>query len=237
MTDEEAIKAAGSSDAAEDFMRHNRQFILRCASKASHHYISESDDEWSIALVAFYEAVFSFNAEKGAFAPFAELVMRRRLTDYLRHISKFRAELEVDPAVFDGRVDEEGPDLTLQNSIVRLTVQAEDTRVRDEIDAVSAQLASYGISFYDLTSCSPKAAKTKASCARVIRMLISSPALLSDMRARRQLPLKTLQQDTSVPQKILERHRKYIIAAAEILDGDYPQLSEYLGDIKKEVDG
>ena len=33
--------------------------------------------------------------------------------------------------------------------------------------------------------------------------------------------------------KILDRHRRYIIAAAEILSGEYPVLAEYLGYIRK----
>jgi len=31
-----------------------------------------------------------------------------------------------------------------------------------------------------------------------------------------------------VPRKVLERHRKYIIAAVVILTGDYPGLTDYL---------
>jgi len=38
---------------------------------------------------------------------------------------------------------------------------------------------------------------------------------------------------SGVPRKIIERHRKYIIAATEIVGGDYPHLSQYMSFIKR----
>lgn len=228
MTDEDALRAAADSSAAEEFMKRNRQFILRCASKTVHKYITDSDDEWSVAFVSFYEALLSYEPEKGSFAHFAELVIRRRLTDLLRSQARHRVELTVDPFVFDGTVDGESADALLQETVLRLTVKEEDFSLKDEIDAVSRILSAYGFTFYDLTACSPKAEKTRKSCAAVIRFMISSPILLNEMRLRRALPIKIISCHTGVPQKILERHRKYIIAAAEILGGDFPQLADYL---------
>jgi len=54
------------------------------------------------------------------------------------------------------------------------------------------------------------------------------------MKRNKLLPLKVLENNLKLPRKILERHRKYIIAGAEIISGDYPILSEYLKFIKEE---
>jgi RNA polymerase sigma factor len=43
-----------------------------------------------------------------------------------------------------------------------------------------------------------------------------------------------IEKNTHVPRKILERHRKYIIAAIEILSGEYPYLADYLRYIREE---
>jgi len=51
------------------------------------------------------------------------------------------------------------------------------------------------------------------------------------MKTTKQLPIKIISENAKVPRKILERHRKYIITAAEILSGDYPKLAEYLSHI------
>ena len=80
----------------------------------------------------------------------------------------------------------------------------------------------------ELTDCSPKAGKTKDSCAHAIRYLKEHPLLIANMKTTKQLPIKIISENAKVPRKILERHRKYIITAAEILSGDYPKLAEYL---------
>ncbi len=40
-----------------------------------------------------------------------------------------------------------------------------------------------------------------------------------------------------LPRKIIERHRKYIIAGIEIISGNYPILSEYLKFVREELEG
>ena len=59
--------------------------------------------------------------------------------------------------------------------------------------------------------------------------------LLAQMRLKRLLPIKELSEASGVLRKILERHRKYIIAATEILDGDFPILAGYLSFIRRET--
>ncbi|MPM27074.1 RNA polymerase sigma factor SigI7 [bioreactor metagenome] len=227
-TDEEALCAARDRQAAEDFIAQNRQFILRCASKCTRRYVTCSDDAWSVALMAFSEAISLYQADKGPFLPFAELVIRRRLTDFLRSEGRHYEELSVAPSVFEGQIDDESPDIALQESVIAKTAVSEDSPVKYEIEAIGAILSSYGFSFIDLTSCSPKTAKTKKSCAAGIKCLRDAPALLAEMRNSKTLPVKTICERAGIDRKILERHRKYIIAAAEILCGDFPALSEYL---------
>jgi len=228
ITDEEAVCAAHDRQAAEDFIARNRQFILRCASKYMRSYVTCSDDAWSVSLLAFSEAISLYQADKGPFLPFAELVIRRRLTDFVRSEGRHYEELSVSPSVFEGRIDDESPDIALQESVIAKTAAAEDSLIKYEIEAVGAILSSYGFSFIDLTSCSPKTAKTKKSCAAGIKYLRETPALLAEMQISKNLPVKIICEHTGIDRKIIERHRKYIIAAAEILCGDFPALSEYL---------
>jgi len=49
-----------------------------------------------------------------------------------------------------------------------------------------------------------------------------------------QLPLKIIEKNTNLPRKILENHRKYIIAAVVILSGEYPLVAEYISFIRKD---
>jgi len=105
-----------------------------------------------------------------------------------------------------------------------------------EIQEANQAFANFGFSFFDLSECSPKAEKTKKSCAKAVVFLLKNPLLITEIYNLKQLPLKIIEKNTKVPRKILERHRKYIIAAVEILSGEYPGLAEYMRFIRKELD-
>ena len=65
--EQDVLKAKGNDDVLADLIEANRSFILRCASETTHRYITDSDDEWSVALLAFSEAVRDYEGEKGSF--------------------------------------------------------------------------------------------------------------------------------------------------------------------------
>lgn len=194
----------------------------------------DADDLWSIALSAFAEAVEQYDISRGAFYAFAALVIDRRLTDHYRYALRHAREISIDPILLQanpGQTDNAQAKGIISSVNDSLTAVNDDTLTL-EIDAVVQVLADYGFSFFDLAGVSPRAEKTRQACAKAVEIILESPLLLSEMRASRQLPVKTLEKRTGVPRKTLERHRKYIVAAAEILDGDFPGLAEYLRHIK-----
>lgn len=231
-----AIRAAGDPVYLEDFIQQNESFILRCASAAVHRFITKSDDEWSVALLAFSQAVREYSREKGGFPGFARIVIQRRLIDYLRTEAKHSPETSVSPSVLDSDPEEGEEDAAVGAAVLSRADQSLEDSLRLEIESAGQVFSAYGFSFYDLAGCSPKAEKTKKACARAAAYLIRSPLLVSDMRASKTLPLKTIEKGAEVPRKILERHRKYIIAAVEIITGDYPFLADYMRFIREELD-
>ena len=237
---DEIARAKADEAAMEDLIRRHRRFILSCAYKATHRFITESDDEWSIALIAFHEAVMSYDNSRGSFRSFAALVIRRRLLDHLDSQAKTRREIstDFDESQSDDTQAVSGTALEARQQLARQAIDAtrEQTQTRDEIDAMQQILGGYGFSFFDLADCSPRAQKTKAACAAVITALLDDRELIDSLRRTGTLPTKKLVEVTGLPRKILENHRKYIIAAAEILDGDYPHLAEYLRFVKKGSD-
>ena len=236
----EALRAREDEAAMEAFIRRNRRFILGCAYKTMKRFVSESDDEWSVALIAFHEAVRSYDEGKGAFKSFAGLVIRRRLLDYVDSQARARREIAADITGAEPEEDEPAAPIQLEAqrrvAMESMARAREETATRDEIEAMQQTLGTYGFSFFDLAECSPKARKTKEACARVIRALLADAALMGHMRRTGNLPVTALCGAADVSRKILENHRRYIIAAAEILDGDYPHLAEYLRFVKKGLD-
>ena len=245
-SDEEVLRAQNDDQYMNRYIEKNKKFIMTCAYRTVNHFVSESDDEWSIALIAFHEAIRSYDSEKGDFHKFAGVVINRRLVDFLRSESRHAGEISVDPISMSGELDNETEVSALQLEIRRREAEISETRnagsdgttpaasaVKDEIEAMQLVLHSYGFSFFDLTECSPKTEKTKTSCAKAVNVLLTDRPLLGRMRLSRALPIKALVTLAKVAKKILERHRKYIIASTEILDGDFPNLAEYLSYIRK----
>ena len=253
MTEQKASKNAGSERlnalalaakederAFQELAESRKKWILRCAAEVTRRFVTDSDDEYSIALMALHEAVQHYDAEKGSFQSLASVVIRRRVTDYLRSEGRHNAELNVQPGAFDGELTEEeatGLNLSVQHKVAEDSMAdsaaERSARAREEIAEMQKILGLYGFSFFDLAECSPKAEKTKKSCGQAVRTMIASAVLMGLMRLKRLLPIKDLSLQSGVVRKILERHRKYIIAASEILDGDFPILASYMAFIRK----
>ena len=208
--DLQAAQAKDDQKALEDFIRSQEGFIIKAASRASKHYITKSDDEWSVALSAFVEAVEKYELEKGSFMAFAELLIRRRLIDFFRINGRFNEEIHVEDI-------ENEPDKSVDENEIKL-----------EILSLGEDLKLYGIEFMELADASPKAQKTRDACRKAINWMLENPMIINQLREAHQLPIKIIENNTGVPRKILERHRKYIIAVVEILTGDYPWLNEYV---------
>ena len=221
----DAMQARNDEILLNNFIESNRHFILASAYRAVGHFVTESDDEYSIALMAFHEAVTSYDETKGIFHSFAALVIKRRLYDYMRSNARFSEEISVDPGAMSFEMEEEHPQKSLQMEIRRKEAEL----ARQNTSAIPGD----GFSFFDLAQCSPRADKTKKACAEAVAYMLEHDDLIRKMRAKRILPVKELKEDAGISRKILERHRRYIIAAIEILNGEYPLLAEYMSYIKK----
>ena len=206
-------------------------FILTTASRALRRYITKSDDAWSVALIAFWEAVDHYREEQGGFEAYARLVIRRRLVDYSRKEARHIGETVVPPETFSGEPAGDGS--AYRNQPRLITYQ--ETLLQEEIGEVSQTLMQYGVSFEDLPKASPKSMKTKQACNKASSFMLAHPALIAQMRQSFRLPMKPLQEGTALARKVLERHRSYIIAVVEILDGDYPVLGSYLTLVREQV--
>ncbi|HWT75266.1 MAG TPA: RNA polymerase sigma-I factor [Mobilitalea sp.] len=229
-----ALEAKADPSNREKLIKKNEFYIMKCASKTCHRYITKSDDEYSISLMAFSQAIDNYELEKGSFLNFANVIIKRRLIDYIRSQGKYNTEVFVDPILFDTEPDEENDDVQIRMAVAEQVTKQDNGDLKLEIQDATQNFSAYGFTFIDLSECSPRAAKTKKACAMAVNFMMQNPILINDLRSTRQLPLKTIEKDAHIPRKIIERHRKYIIAAIEILSGGYPHLAEYMRYIREE---
>jgi len=233
--DNTAIEAKSDPLLLNQFIQKNELFIIKCASSVSHSYITKSDDEWSIALLGFTQALDNYQLDKGNFYHFAELLIRHKLIDYHRAQAKYDPEVTVNPIVFDAEQDADDENSSILIAVSEKIRKEGNNSITLEIEAINETIASYGFTFFDLVDCSPKAAKTKTSCAHAVAYILQNPILIQELQKTHMLPIKIIEKSVKIPRKILERHRKYIIAAVEILFGEYPHLSDYLHFIREEI--
>lgn len=233
MLPEEAVAAIQNGDdkLRNEWIRQYEPFIVKTASRFAKRYIDPSrDDEYSVALSAFDEAITRFSPQAGSgFLPFASQVIQRRLIDHLRRERRHAAVVPYSALL--GERSEEASALAVIEAREALTVYERDRMAeerRSEIEALTAELAAYGVTFADLSEQSPKHRDSREALLAIGARLARNPALFVMLMQKRQLPLKELQQAEKVSRKTLERNRKYLIAIALIAGGPYPLLRSYI---------
>ncbi|CDX04780.1 RNA polymerase sigma-I factor [Desulfitobacterium hafniense] len=213
LTIDQALLLAQNGDERirEELIENHKAFIIKTSSNICKRYLTwGNDDELSIALVAFNEAIDSYNGE-ASFYSFAKTVISRRLIDYFRKESKHQT-LSLTPL-------EDNNELCDYDSIKSFEIYKEKQREYDLSDTVGnfvIVLMNYGITLEDLAKASPKHRDTKETLYRVAQELCSHQNLLEYLYKNKQLPLKELELLTGVKRKTLERARKYLIATALI---------------------
>ncbi len=225
------IKAKdGDARVREQILQDYRPFYLRVASGSCRKYlVLGRDDEASIAMIAFNEAIDSYNIDGGAsFLSFAEIVIKRRMVDYFRRQSKKADEIPLSSFERDENEDTVIQRIESKEAQAVLQIQEETEERREEIFRLDQLLSHYGIRFSDLVKISPKHQDARDRALQVARTLVGEPELLGYLTTKKSLPLKELEERVDVSRKTLERQRKYIIALTLVLVGDFYHLQEYL---------
>lgn len=218
----------GDTGAREELIRRFTPFILAVVSRVTGHFIRlGEDDEASVGLMAFNEAIDSFRPGGGAnFLTLAETIIRRRLIDYFRREGRHRQVLSLQAldneaaAALDYQVEDE----------INMVDELADRR--REIERYREELAGFGITFKDLVKATPQHRDARDRALAAARVVADNPLFCRYLKEHKALPLKALEQSLDTSRKTLERHRKYIIAAAVMLMGDYEYLADYIGHSK-----
>ena len=204
-------------------------FILKVTTRAVGHYVRMGqDDEVSVALIAFNEAIDRFDAGRGgSFLALAETVIRRRLVDHYR---REHAHAEVPMSAFAGDDPErEAPFPGEERTAMETHFQdvAREDR-REEIERYRRELSAVGIDFRQMLSHAPRHRDARQAAVDVARLVARTPEYANFLRERGTLPLGRIDAEVRLSRKTLERHRRYIVAVALALMGDYPYLQTYL---------
>ncbi|MFZ5646807.1 MAG: RNA polymerase sigma-I factor [Bacillota bacterium] len=201
----------GDSQAREEVISSFRSFVARAAIKVCGRTLEwDRDDELSVGLIAFNEAIDRFDERRGVpFPAFARLIIKSRIMDYLRKQSRHGAQ----------SLDDAGQGLSAFESVQAWGryMEQETAREREEeISEYKKLISRFGISFDDLIKSSPKHRDARATLLRVSRVLAGNDVLFAQLMSTGKLPVLALSQLAGVHVKTVERGRKYIIATSLI---------------------
>jgi len=190
------------------------------------------DDEYSIAMIAFHEAINGYSKTRGAFLNYASMLIRNRIIDHWRKMDRHNKVVSLDtPANKD--------DSSLKDYIPGEEEQEEDLVIREatkeEITELSQQMVEFGVSLTDVADSSPKQDRTTAACKQVVAFGKDEEDIMNEFFRTKRLPIRKLTDGTGVARKTIERHRKYIVALLLIYSNGYDIIRGHLAEVMKGV--
>lgn len=210
-----------------EFINEYKPFIASCVEKAIGRYVYYGqDDELSIALIAFAEAIKAFDSTRGNFLSFAQNVIKRRIIDYYRKENRHIKTVYINE--YTNEDDEDERDLTDIRALDEYSKEELIEYRRLEIEQLKEELNEWGISFFELPDVSPKHANTRRIYSEIIRFLLSNEDIIKQIKNKKTLPIIEIEKTLKIPRKKIDRGRKYIIAAIIISTGDYEFIKEYI---------
>ncbi len=205
-----------------------KPFIAKTVSSVCRRYIYETDDEFSIGLIAFNEAIEKYSPERGSsLLSFSEVIIKRRVIDYIRKQSKYQ---HISINITSDTQEEESAGTAIVNelSLDDYHKKTDEQLRKEEILHFQTLLKTFDLSFYDLVENSPKHTDARKSAIMTAKILVANDDLKEFLFEKKRLPIKQLETIVDVSRKTIERNRKYIIAVALILSSDYVYMKDYI---------
>lgn len=197
--------------AADEMIRAYMPFIRKETAKfLKRPLVEENDDELSVAMIAFYEAILDYSILRGSFLHFAALHIKSRLIDHTRKESRHRGVVSIDhPA-------SEEEDAPLRDKLADPDDPLDEGMMRDatrlEIEEFAASIRAFGIQLSDVADQCPKQARTLEACRIALAYAKDTPQIMDEFLRTKRLPLALIAAGSGVERKTLERHRKYMVA-------------------------
>ena len=216
--DERVTGIKDDNELINSFMKEYEPFIAATVSRKLGRFIGRDEDEYSIGLTAFLEAINTYERKKGTFLTFASTVIHRRLIDHIRRQKKIYLSLD----------DESTGDAVYSASLSSHADKMHDEMLKIELDMFTKELEGFKITMERLVKASPKHKSTKQLYSMVASYIASDRELTEQIITKGYLPVERLAREAGVNRKKIERGRDYIIACTIIIHGDYQYLKEYV---------
>lgn len=221
----ESVLAAQQNNAALDALISDYLPFIKSEMAKAGDLGLEYDDRLSLSMLAFMQCVRQYQANRGAFLPFAAAGIRSRLIDEARR-QRRHSSRAVPLLAADEQLDLAGPEREL--AAAQYGREEERRALAEEIDALAEALGEQGITFRGLGEVAPRQKRSRNLAAVLARTVLDEENLRQSFVKHRRLPRSELAQKLGISEKTIEKHRVYIVALLTILLGDYPGIRAFL---------
>ncbi len=225
--------AKGNMEEADQLISDYMPFIESQVLKVMKRSVDvKKQDELSIGMIAFHEAINGYSKTRGSFLSYASLIIRNRIIDYWRKNNRHNKVISLDTPVYE-------EDSTLEDTLSTDDSHDENLVVREatkeEIMELSQQMEGFGVSLTDIAENSPKQTRTLKACQQVVAYAKDNNEIMESFLRTKQLPITRLAKETQVSKKTVERHRKYLVALLLIYSNGYEIIRGHLAEVMRGV--
>ena len=200
---------------SNEFIKEHIPFIIKTINEITGRYIClDNDEEISIGLLAFNEARQKYDYSKGHFLPYAKLVIKSRILNYLRKEKNNNLKESLE------KLREDGFDFSqeLYNPIENQDILIE------EMNILKTTIQDFGFELDDLVEESPKHKDTRNRAIDLSKKINDDNKIKESMYTKRRLPIKEISIKYVISQKIIKGSKKFIITVVIVLDKNLRNL-------------
>ncbi|GAA0079084.1 RNA polymerase sigma-I factor [Clostridium sp. CTA-5] len=192
-------------------------FIIKSISDVTGRYVScENDEELSVALLAFSEAVERYDKDKGYFLPFAKLVISSRIKNYLKSENKHSCS-SLDELAEKG--------INIEQEYIE---EEDNTFLIEDINKLKSEINSFGFTLEDLVNEAPKQKATRENAIQLAESINEVEEFTAFMEIKKRLPIKKIVLRFRVTEKVIKRSKKFIISVVIILNKNLRTLKSWI---------
>jgi RNA polymerase sigma factor len=220
---------SGDRDLLEQFIADSIPFVKRAVRNITHSYFVEQEDEYSIALEAFHQAIYRYKVGGAVpFEPYALLLIKNRLLNWIRDQKQTRQVLTMTDCE-----TEDGVDLADRLSDPRADHIQQNLEFEEAMMQLECELQMFGLHMSGLSGKLPHHQDTRRLCIRVAQRLTGDEALYTDFMHHHRLPCAELSRRSQIPVKTIEKNRSTIILFTLLLHSELDAIKYYISSFEE----
>ena len=195
--EERVLKAKKDEEELNMLIEEYKPFIASTLQKITGKFLQYGyDDELTIGMMAFKEAIDAYDKGKGKFLNLAKQVITLREIDYYRKYKKLKNTIYLKED-YDIE-DKETNHLMLNRAIEEYKCTNLNEMRKSEILEYKKELKEWGIEFVELVKVSPKQQKLKKTYKNIAQLIIQDQDMLNKLISMKRLPIKEIEKNITI---------------------------------------